>query len=204
MPKKTSGEDKNWWSAREAHTSVAFEGKIWVIGGKGHNNTALGDVWSSADGKSWTEESAQDGANVDWGNIYSHASTVFNGKIWVTGGVSSEGARNSIWSSADGRSWDKGKPLDSNVLSARMVDYGNRLYIFGQAKFWSSTNPDDLNTDWKAENTLLESISYTQAVVFKNKIWLLGGIYGDGSEKIPNEIDRDKRTQNVWSMGPGE
>ena len=200
VAKSTSGNNKNWWAARELHTSVVFPlkgnaKKIWVLGGIG--NSRYADVWSSADGASWVEESAQVGArNVGWGGRYrhSHASAVFKDKIWVIGGPGSEDTAISVWSSTNGKAWTKSTArLPNDVNSHITVEYDDRLWSLGggvnqKKSFWSIAPPA---TVWIAENTLPSYISYTQAVVFKNRIWLLGGRYGGSN------------TDKVWKMGPG-
>lgn len=41
------------WGSRSGHTTVSFQGKLWLIGG--NNNS---DVWYSPDGESWTQATA--------------------------------------------------------------------------------------------------------------------------------------------------
>ena len=194
--KKTAGTGKNWWGARRGHTSVVFprDGtgkKIWVMGGfvRDYSN----DVWSSPDGKTWTQVNAA----ADWEARYGHTSVVFprdgaGKKIWVMGGYN-RNERNDVWSSDNGQTWGKGTGLTHPINYARTVEYKGRLWNLGgfgggTNSFLSSVTPA---TGWTAEDTLSKPINSTQAVVFKNRIWLLGGRY-DG-----------KVTDKVWKMGPG-
>ena len=190
-------DNKNWWGARVAHTSVVFprDGagkKIWVIGGFG--NALYNDVWSSTDGSNWVEENANTGMGVSV--IYQHASAVFDDKIWAIGGIYATGLNGeSVWSSPGGKTWTRdAAALPSRISSyPKAVEYKDRLWSLGgngssTKVFLSSADPA---TGWTAEDTLESEISATQAVVFKNRIWLLGGDYG-GS-----------RTDRVWKMGPG-
>ena len=196
--KITSGTGKNWWGARFAHTSVVFPpdrtGKrIWVMGGTIIDR--FNDVWSSADGETWTQVVAA----VDWTPRYSHASVVFKDKIRVTAGFDHVGrVSNSVWSSSNGRAWIKGTAtLPNKIYSHITIEYNDRLWSLGvvgnnlrtlQSSFLSSADPA---TGWTAEDTLPEVIHSTKAVVFKNRIWLLGGVYGES------------RTDKVWKMGLG-
>ena len=188
----------NWWGARGGHTSVVFprDGagkKIWIIGGQG--NHSYNDVWSSTDGSNWVEENANTG--MGGGSIYRHASAVFDDKIWVIGGGYSSGNQGrSVWSSPRGKTWTEAAATLPNDISfyPTAIEYKDRLWSLGGSPdgtkvFLSSADPA---TSWTAENTLELAINATQAVIFENRIWLLGGDYiGEG------------RTDKIWKMGPG-
>ena len=75
------------WSARQWHTSVVFDNKIWVIGGCENSSSYKNDVWYSTDGVNWTQATA----NAGWSARYGHTSVVFNNKIWVIGGYDANG-----------------------------------------------------------------------------------------------------------------
>ena len=59
------------WSGRSGHQSVAFDNKMWVIGGNYTN-----DVWSSPDGSNWTQVTA----HAAWSERTGHQSVVFDKK----------------------------------------------------------------------------------------------------------------------------
>ena len=194
VAKKTAGKDKNWWAVRSEHTSVVFDPdgngeRIWVIGGR--SALFYNDVWSSADGETWIEESAQAGASVGWAIRASHSSAVFDNKIWIIGGWANRRNSNSVWYSTNGRAWTRDTYLPHGVSNTSAVKYKDRLWSLGgdsrKESFWSSASPA---TEWTAENTLSAYNTHTQAVVFKNRIWLLGGYY------------EGNRTNRVWNMGP--
>ena len=198
--KKTAGTGKNWWAERKSHTSVVFprDGagkKIWVMGGTSNGIDRFNDVWSSADGETWTQVVAA----AEWKARSYHTSVVFprdgaGKKIWVMGGSDVDfNSLNDVWSSDNGQTWGKGTGLTHPVSSASTVEYKGHLWSLGGAGgstkvFLSSADPA---TGWTAENTLESAIRSTQAVVFKNRIWLLGGLYGGA------------RTDKVWKMGTG-
>jgi len=56
----TSTDGANWtlvngspgWSARYAHQSLVYDGRMWIMGGI--DVGYLGDVWHSTDGITWT------------------------------------------------------------------------------------------------------------------------------------------------------
>jgi len=83
------------WHGREAHTSVVFDNKMWVMGGcywdDGHHCT--NDVWYSTDGVNWTQATASAG----WHGRGGHTSVVFKNRMWMIGGGAS---RNDVWYSS--------------------------------------------------------------------------------------------------------
>lgn len=103
------------WSNRLDHTSVWFDGRLWIMGGYNPgeftSDTYLEDVWSSADGVSW--ELVTDDA--PWMGRRGHASVVFDDgtgeAIYIIGGfvVNEENGyreyRNDVWKSTDGADW---------------------------------------------------------------------------------------------------
>ena len=170
---KASGSNK--WSARESHTSVVFNSKIWVMGGGGSGPERFNDVWSSPDGETWTESTPPgsarkitSGNNKNWWAArYYHTSVVFDpdGKgerIWVMGGEGDD-RYNDVWSSTDGSSWTESTP-PSNASKKTA----------GAGKNW-----------WGARR------SHT-SVVFQDKIWVIGGA----------DVDFDS-LNDVWSSPDG-
>jgi hypothetical protein len=102
------------FSPRDGHAVVAFNNKLWVIGGwddavaSGGTTTRLNDVWSSPDGMNWTQQ------NPVGGTIFSprtaHSAVVYGGKLWVIGGDVANGSPNDtwvndVWYTADGATW---------------------------------------------------------------------------------------------------
>ena len=58
------------WIARESHTSIVFDNKIWVLGGGDVNTPFRNDVWSSSNGNDWEQVTA----SADWTARVSHTS----------------------------------------------------------------------------------------------------------------------------------
>lgn len=167
------------WDARTEAAALAFKGRLWLIGGR--TIGPMGDVWSSADGKRWREETPLGfPPRVDCGAV------VFAGKMWVMGGQDITGARNDVYSSADGITWTQ--VTASAAWEARyrfgLVVHGNAMYLFGGNgkvntdlnDVWYSTNGADwftatLSADWSPRNGF-------GTVEFNNLIWVFGGFEG--------------------------
>ena len=166
--------------------------RIWVLGGGSDTN----NVWSSPDGKSWVQEIADSGHNVDWNAMMGHASAVFDDKIWIIGWDYSrdKNYRDYVWSSANGRSWSRGKRLPYAIVDSSILSYSNRLWILGgkhdlHEKTFSSATPA---ADWTTESSpppTSRAFTAHRAVVFDNSIWMLGGMHGWAT-----------RIDDVWRM----
>ena len=173
------------WSARNSHSSVVFDDKIWVLGGSITNSGEINknDVWHSTDGINWIEATT----TADWSARRSPSSVVFDGKIWVLGGYDG-GNKKDVWYSTDGINW-----VEATANAAWSARYGHSSVVFddkiwvlggfdgGNKKdVWYST--DGINwieatttADWSARRS-------PSSVVFDGKIWVLGG-YDGGNKK---------------------
>ena len=180
------------WSARRIHSSVVFDGKIWVLGGDG--SSYKNDIWYSTDGINWVETTTATG----WSARYYHTSVVFDGKIWVLGGFDG-GNKNDVWYSADGINW-----VEATTDAAWSARYGHSSVVFDD-KIWvlggSITNSGEINkndvwystdginwieatttADWSARRS-------PSSVVFDGKIWVLGGYDGGNKKDVWHSAD---------------
>jgi hypothetical protein len=96
------------WSRRYGHSSVVFDGKLWVIGGSGGYGYNLNDAWYTQDGQHWTQATGA----APWEGRICHASAVAGSRTWVMGGWTYDAHNNSTWfndvwysSSYDGVNW---------------------------------------------------------------------------------------------------
>ncbi len=116
-----SNDGKNWanakkppFSGRKGYSLVAFNNKLWVIGGQSIDETLNSvynnDVWYTEDGENWNRAIEE----APFSKRHKHSSVVYDGKIWVIGGSDGTGADNGnlyenglndIWYSADGENW---------------------------------------------------------------------------------------------------
>lgn len=95
-----SVDGKNWtcatdsaeWSKRTNFTLVAFDNKMWVLGGENDKWNNVNDAWSSTDGTTWKREFE----TAEWSKRQSHSSVIFNNRMWIMGG-SGGGYHNDIW-----------------------------------------------------------------------------------------------------------
>jgi hypothetical protein len=181
------------WSPRLGRATLAYAGKMWVMGG-GKN-----DVWYSTDGAEWTAATLA----AEWPPM-SPASVVFDDKMWVIGSYGN------VWSSTDGAHWSdegmrrapwgEGRPTTS-VKSG--VKDGELWVIEGPG------SPPQPNTVWHSADgeawTELpgpppwEKRSGFGFLTFNGKLWVFGGQSGPREESPHYYYLND-----VWSSEDGQ
>ncbi len=115
------------WTPRYAHASTVFNNKMWVMGGKDQNGL-LNDVWSSTDGKKWTQETSE----ATWKPRSQHTTVVFDEQIWIIGGDTRGQGSSSIWSSFDGQNWTLRQHGDwAKLIDASSLLYQDQIWISG-------------------------------------------------------------------------
>ncbi len=96
------------WSPRGMIGGGAvFNGRMWILGGGTYDTPSTptrkfhNDVWSSADGVSWTRHVE----SAPWPPRQYHEVAVFDNQMWVMEGYDGRGNRNDVWYSPDGVNW---------------------------------------------------------------------------------------------------
>jgi N-acetylneuraminic acid mutarotase len=192
-----SSDGKNWkvarsnapFGGRAGHSAVVFNNRLWVIGGiyldKSNNFRDLNDVWVSDDGINWSRVTRNAGFSSRGGQ----SAVVFDNKLWIIGGVANRG---DVWYSRDGVNWKtavKDNPLLRRAGHSAFV-FDNKIWILGG--FGIDNNNDffqysDLlysenGIDWEtaSQTKNLVANSGHSAVVFNDKIWVIGGFRMNG------------------------
>lgn len=99
---------------------------------------------------------------------------VFRDKIWIIGGEFEGQKFADVWNSTDGVTWSRqkdGLPFGPRA-GDQIVELNGKLFLLGN-DVWSSSD----GLDWRLETAEIvkgESIFGYKAIVFDNKIWLLG------------------------------
>ncbi len=108
----SSTDGKTWtrilasapWGPRSLHSTVVFDEKIWILGGKLVNDE-VNDVWSSPDGIKWTREVEE----APWESRSHHQAIVYKDQIFLVGGSTSNDGEyeyfSDVWSTSDGSKW---------------------------------------------------------------------------------------------------
>ena len=145
----------------------------------------------------------------------SHASVVFDNKMWIMGGLNANGFQRAdgstpywkvphysdIWNSSDGINWNlviEDAPWGKK-RSLFAIEFNGKLWMIGG---WSPTH-GYTNDMWSS----LDGIEWTKVVtenpppiieghqmeVFKGKLWMAGGVH----------YDKQKESNEVWSSVDG-
>ncbi|MBU1106406.1 MAG: Ig-like domain-containing protein, partial [Candidatus Riflebacteria bacterium] len=200
-------ENTTTFSQRSEHVMISFNNKLWVIGGF-DGISYLNDIWSSSDGKSWTNETAAAAFPARSG----HACIVYNGKIWMTGGYSytdTDKFFDDVWSSSDGKNWVQvSNSADYYARSAHsMAVFADKLWIIGGETFdesnnlmllddcWSSSN----GSSWQLRSTMVSFFPRKLHIsgVINNRLWVWSG-YGENSNSVEGALN------DAWSTADGD
>lgn len=194
------------WQARDSQGEFVFNDHLWIMGGWfTPREPNPRDVWKSADGRNWTRVLE----TAPWEYSDLPASLVFKNRMWMIGGRKLPGTAcsNQVWSSADGANWkleNASAPWRAR-LGASFVVFKNRMWIMGGTEDFYRNNGNTLMNDvWSSAdgvNWRLETAgapwskrAHGQAIVFANKIWVMGG-----GHRAPEAIP----TNDVWSSSDG-
>jgi hypothetical protein len=126
------------WAARAKGQLVVLGNTMYLMGGAASaTGTHYGDVWSTVDGINWTQLNPK-----AWPGRRRFASTIFQGKIWISGGAgvdtTSPGGYthtkySDVWSSSDGIHWTQTVKQAPWIARSEHVFYsvGSLLYVLG-------------------------------------------------------------------------
>lgn len=201
--------DKADWQARDSQGEVVFRDALWILGGWFDSfSPPPRDVWSSVDGRNWKLVTRQ----APWRHSDLPMTLVFKDRMWLLGGwadgrLPTHSASNEVWSSPDGAQWQQAAPHAawSPRLAAGAVVFKDRMWILGGTEnyyfgdlsslrndVWSS--PDGVNWKQEVEHAPWPPRAYHQAVVFGDRIYLLGG---------GNYVPEYQAQHDVWSSTDG-
>jgi len=164
------------WSNRYDHAAVAFQGKLWIFGGydsgRMRGDTYLEDVWSSSDGKDWTQVTD----SAPWHGRRGHTVTVFDDgtgdALYLVGGYivnEQTGYRhygNDVWKSTDGISWTLIKQ-DTHPARDSNTDFMPRFNHVSVAAFQGGKNYLFLI----GGGTMLEGVEGGFSMIYFHDVW---------------------------------
>jgi hypothetical protein len=202
------------FAERIGHATAFFGSRYWVIGGAVPGvtgatplpSTAMADVWSSADGKTWKLETADGGFGARW----FHQVVVFQNRLWIISGAPTLPTvgipyLTDVWSSADGVTWRQETanaqlPWWSTTLN--VVVWNNQMLAVSGGRTFSSTT--GVFTEMSAPGTIVVTgtslgRSGASLTIYNGKLWYVGGVltYPLGSAQTGSAMN------DVWQSTDG-
>jgi hypothetical protein len=180
--------EKAGWSPRLGAAGVVHNGRMWLLGGNeqyffGNDSHLRSDVWSSADGATWTQATA----HAPWAPRAFHNALSFQGKLWVFGGgnyLPEYKGYNDVWCSEDGVQWTQvteHAPWHERVWFSAVV-YRGCMWVLGG---WSKEPNRNYNDVWYTADgvtwrelktdTIWSERHEHSAYVFEDKLWIVAG-----------------------------
>lgn len=110
----------------------------------------------------------------------------FQNKFWLIGGKSKDVFKNDVWSSIDGKRWNKEIANASfpGRYAHQVAVFNNKIWLYGGADgsglladAWMST--DGINWSQQSQSGLFPARINGQLTVFNNLLWVIGGNNGD-------------------------
>jgi len=183
-------------------TTFEHDGRMWIA-------SCQGRLYSSGNGTQWDLVRDQ----LPWTGATGGA--VLKGRMWAIGGR--EGRE--VWSSADGVEWTQEvteAPWSQRQNMGNVVAHDGRLWVIGgclgryqpykaYSDVWSSE--DGVNWIQVTDHAPWPARRWTCCVVYRNRIWLLGGFRGQPTWQNLNDVWysangtdwQQLETDDVWS-----
>ena len=186
--------------ATAAATVRIAKNGIFVMGGRGYDNSFPRDVWFSLDGKNWSKQSDTSA----WPGRYEHQVASHQGRLYLMGGYGPGTARTGVWSSADGSSWSSEGDQDwLPRWQFQVVEYKDRLYAMGgNVRSGAKDRKNDVWSSADGESWMLVTMNAAweerrghQVVVHNDRMYLLGGNDGAYYDDVWSSTDG-----RIWSF----
>ncbi len=173
------------WAGRTTAGSVVFKNRIWILGGL-QGSQRRNDVWSSADGLNWRQETPA----APWSPRQLHDNVVVHDNMIYLIGGGIQGYHpwkvyRDVWRSPDGIHWEEvtpEAPWEGRNWASCLV-YKNRIWLlagFRAEPRWANFNdvwysPD--GADWRQLTTpdIWSPRHEVSPYVFQDKLWVVGG-----------------------------
>lgn len=206
-PDVQAGRD---WEGRHTAGYAVHRDSMWIVGGDPIQHRYQNDVWCSKDGRTWSLVNGR----VPWGPRVLHYTVAFKDRLWVLGGQTlpqfaeaEERFYRDVWSSPDGRHWQKVEPKNpfwpQRGMIGGSVVFRGRIWILGGGTYNTPARPERafFSDVWSSSDGVhwcchtrrapWPPRQYHEVAVFDGKMWVLEG------------YDRDNRN-DVWFSADGE
>jgi hypothetical protein len=170
---------------RAAHSSLAFNGYMFVIGGTdGSMQYDLQDVQYTSINMDGTLDNWQSTTNLPIGRS-NHSSFIHNGLLYLIGGWDATVRYSEINGDGTLGIWDSTVTLPEGRLAHASVVQNNFVYILGgytnsvntglNDVLFSEINPDGTLNDWQSTTSFTQARFDHSSIVHNGIIYILGG-----------------------------
>jgi DNA-binding CsgD family transcriptional regulator/N-acetylneuraminic acid mutarotase len=195
-------------SARSGLAVVAYEDRLYAIGGESANGVTGAMERYNPEANSWEKLPTMLLAVADIQAV------VIGGKIYVPGGRTASGGLTKNLEIYDPSTdhWQQGADLPTALSAYALVAFEGRLYLFGG---WDGAQVSDLTyvfdprlNNWTALTPLPTRREFAGAALAGGKIYVIGGSDGQAGLAVvevysPDREERENPWQTVASMPSG-
>jgi N-acetylneuraminic acid mutarotase len=193
--------------------AVVTKNRVYLLGGHG-NSIIVSTVYTAPINTDGTLGTWTTGTSLPGALAYPQA-VVTKNRVYLLGGFDGSSIVSTVYTApinTDGTlgTWTTGGSLPGNLGYSQAVVIGNRVYLLGGyngSSIVSTVYTAPINTDgtlgtWTTGTSLPDALSYPQAVVTKNRVYLLGG---QGSSSIVSTVYtapiNTDGTLGTWTTG---
>jgi N-acetylneuraminic acid mutarotase len=180
-------------TGRSEHSSVAYNGYLYVIGGWKGGTDFLDQIEFAHLNSDGTVGAWNVGTHLPTAR-YEHTSVAYNGYLYVIGGYGSGGFLNEVLYAhinSDGTlgSWSSTTTLPTGRRNHTSVVYNGNLYVIGgfsssssrlDQVLYAAINPDGTVGSWTAANALPTPRESHTSVTFNGRLYTIGGVDSGG------------------------
>ena len=179
------------WKHGDLPMTAVFKDRMWFMGGwhggRLEGATSSAEVWSSTNGKDWTQVTASAG----WSPRIAAGCVEFNGKLWILGGIeryydgTEASLRNDVWCSEDGQRWTcvTEQAEWSPRAYHQAVAHAGKLWVMGGGNYvptYHAKNDVWCSSDGKTWTCVSDTAAWSprlwfSSVVYRDHMWVLGG-----------------------------
>jgi N-acetylneuraminic acid mutarotase len=108
-----------------------------------------------------------------------HAATVFDERMWISGGLNVATKLKDVRFSADGLTWTKTHDMHTAVYGHKLVSFDGLVHLGGYdgTKYYNNilASSNGVDFDTVHPGTLWKARGFFGALVFDNRLWIIGG-----------------------------
>jgi hypothetical protein len=204
------------FAPRDGAGALVFNDQMWLLGGwnpgdkENFPKITNSEVWSSADGNTWTERFAE----APWEGRHCAGYAVYQGKMWIVGGdANQKHYQPDVWNTANGANWTRvnaATPWGNRQLHYTVV-HDNKIWVMGgqSSPDWVPGSPEaQYNDVWNTTdgvtwNRVAEHADWSPrgmicgSVEFDGRMWIMGG------GRYPTSGGSRTYLNDVWSSADG-